>query len=169
MMLTKKGDKRTKPQWPPVRPLRRLEISAQHTVKYLETHPTAWLWRAGRRQGRKAELEETGFRCLPLQGGWWPASAEKGRRVMQARRNIACVLGKGGVCRRAEGEGRCCLLQLWVVTLVNLPPSHGSDVALCKPARARAMLGRRRARQGQHCWRCNLASTREPCPLLPHV
>ena len=68
MMLTKKGDKRTKPLRPPVRPLHRLIIGAQHTIKYLETHPTAWLWWAGRRQGRKAELEETSFRWLPLQG-----------------------------------------------------------------------------------------------------
>jgi hypothetical protein len=67
-MLTKKGDKRTKPQWPPVRPLHRLVIGAQHTLKYLETHSSAWLWWAGRRQGRKAGLEETGFRWLPLQG-----------------------------------------------------------------------------------------------------
>jgi hypothetical protein len=67
-MLTKKGDRRTKPLRPPVQPLRRLIIGAQHTIKYLETHPTAWLWWAGRRQGRKAELEETGFRCLLFQG-----------------------------------------------------------------------------------------------------
>ncbi len=44
LMLTKKGDMRTKPLRPPVRPLRRLIIGAQHTIKYLETHPTAWLW-----------------------------------------------------------------------------------------------------------------------------
>ena len=49
-MLTKKGDKRTKPLRPPVRPLHRLVISAQHTVNYLETHPTAWLWWAGGRR-----------------------------------------------------------------------------------------------------------------------
>ena len=38
-MLTKKGDKRTKPLRPPVRPLHRLIISAQHTIKYLESCP----------------------------------------------------------------------------------------------------------------------------------
>jgi hypothetical protein len=68
LFITKKGDRRTKPLRPPVRPLHRLIIGAQHTIKYLETHPTAWLWWAGRSQGRKTELEETGFRRLPLQG-----------------------------------------------------------------------------------------------------
>jgi hypothetical protein len=65
LMLTKKGDKRTKPLRPPVRPLRRLIIGAH---KYLETHSTAWLWWAGRRQGRTCGKAEIGFRCLLLQG-----------------------------------------------------------------------------------------------------
>ena len=39
MMLTKKGDRRTKPLRPPVRPLHRLGIYNQHTIKYLENHP----------------------------------------------------------------------------------------------------------------------------------
>ena len=33
-------------------PSRRLEFGPQHTGGYLETHPTAWLWLAGRGQGR---------------------------------------------------------------------------------------------------------------------
>jgi hypothetical protein len=33
----------TKPLKPPVRPLSRLEIGTQHTIKYLETHSTTWL------------------------------------------------------------------------------------------------------------------------------
>jgi hypothetical protein len=66
LMLTKKGERRTKPQWPPVRPLHRLAIGAQHTVKYWETHPTAWLWWPGRRQDRACGKAEIGFRrgCL---------------------------------------------------------------------------------------------------------
>ena len=49
-------------------PLRRLEIGAQHTIKYLETHPSAWMWWVGLRQCRKAGLGEIGFRWLPV----WP-------------------------------------------------------------------------------------------------
>jgi len=36
-----KSDRRAKPQSPPVRPLRRLEIGTQHTSVCLETHPSA--------------------------------------------------------------------------------------------------------------------------------
>jgi len=47
-----KSDRRAKLQSPPVRPLRRLGIGTQHTSVYLETHPSAWLWLVGQRQGR---------------------------------------------------------------------------------------------------------------------
>jgi hypothetical protein len=63
-MLTKKGERRTKPQWPPVRPLHRLAIGAQHTLKYWETHPTAWLWWAGRRQDSACGKAEIGFKWI---------------------------------------------------------------------------------------------------------
>jgi hypothetical protein len=39
LLLTKKGDKRTKPLRPPVRPLHRLVIGAQHTLKHLDSCP----------------------------------------------------------------------------------------------------------------------------------
>jgi hypothetical protein len=97
------------------------------------------------------------------------AGRKPGPSVMQTRHNTACVLGKGGVCRRAEGEGRCYLLQSWVVTLVNLPPKHGSDVALCRPARTRAMLGRQHAQQGHIAGAAIWRAEGEPSPLLPPV
>jgi hypothetical protein len=51
-----------------MRPLHRLEIGTQHTIKHLENHPTAWLRWAGMRQRRTAVLEEIGFRWSPVCG-----------------------------------------------------------------------------------------------------
>jgi hypothetical protein len=39
LMLTKKGDKRTKPQWPPARPPRSLKTGTPHTIKFLDSCP----------------------------------------------------------------------------------------------------------------------------------
>ena len=61
-------ERRTKPLRPPMRPLHRLEIGTQHTIKHLENHPTAWLRWAGMRQRRTAVLEEIGFRWSPVCG-----------------------------------------------------------------------------------------------------
>jgi hypothetical protein len=64
LMLTKKGDRRTKPPRPPVRPPHRLIISAQHILKYLESCPiialvgglAAKAGRAGRRKSASGSL-----------------------------------------------------------------------------------------------------------------
>jgi hypothetical protein len=39
LMLTKKGDRRTKPLRPPVLPLHRLETGTLHTVRHLKSCP----------------------------------------------------------------------------------------------------------------------------------
>jgi hypothetical protein len=57
-MLTKKGDKPTKPLKPPLRPLHRLETGTPHTIRHLKSCPimvvisgsAAKAGRAGRRK-----------------------------------------------------------------------------------------------------------------------
>ena len=73
MMLTKKGDKRTKPLRPPVRPLRRLVISAQHTMSHLESCPIIAVVggpcaKAGRQSLRKLASGGCLFRDQGIEG-----------------------------------------------------------------------------------------------------
>jgi hypothetical protein len=73
LMLTKKGDRRTKPLRPPVRPLHRLETGTPHTTRHLKSCPIMVVIigsaaKAGRAGRRKSASGGCPFRDQGIEG-----------------------------------------------------------------------------------------------------
>jgi hypothetical protein len=69
-MLTKKGDKRTKPLRPPVRPLHRLETGTLHTIRHLESCPMiALVGGLAAKAGRQGLRKPASGGCLFMDQG----------------------------------------------------------------------------------------------------